>query len=59
MVRSNILNQELKTYYFASIHDYYDFYSDLLMKLHQQNPSAGYDAQAFYVHELSQARTLI
>lgn len=57
--RSRILNQELKTYYFAGVQDYYDFYCDLLMKQHEKDPSLGYNAEAFRVNELSQARTLL
>ncbi|MEB3279981.1 MAG: DUF2225 domain-containing protein [Lyngbya sp.] len=45
--------------FFASKQDYYEFYIDLLMELHQQNPSKGYDAQAFNISERSKARNLL
>ena len=52
-LRSKVVSQELRTSYFATVRDYYNFYIDLLMQLHKQNPSQGYDAQA-----LHRARTL-
>jgi CHAT domain-containing protein/Tfp pilus assembly protein PilF len=50
---------DLRQTFFASVQFYYQFYTDLLMQLHQQNPTEGYDAQAFHVSERSRARTLI
>ncbi|MEA5418579.1 tetratricopeptide repeat protein [Spirulina sp. CCNP1310] len=58
-LRSNITSTELRQTYFAQQQGYYQFYTDLLMQLHQQNPNQGYDAQAFHVSERSRARTLI
>jgi tetratricopeptide (TPR) repeat protein len=57
--RSKIYNRDLRTYYFATTQDFHTLYIDLLMKLHDQQPSKGHNAQALYVHELSQARTLL
>ena len=45
--------------FFASKQDYYEFYIDLLMELHQQNPNQGYDAEAFHISERSKARNLL
>jgi tetratricopeptide (TPR) repeat protein len=45
--------------FFASKQDYYEFYIDLLMELHQQDPSKGYNAQAFNISERSKARNLL
>ncbi|NET76492.1 CHAT domain-containing protein [Okeania sp. SIO1F9] len=45
--------------FFTSKQDYYEFYIDLLMELHQQNPSQGYDAQALNISEHSKARSLL
>jgi len=50
---------ELRQTYFATVQDYYQFYLDLLMELHQQQPNQGYDTQAFQVSESSRARTLV
>ncbi|MGB3405629.1 MAG: tetratricopeptide repeat protein [Microcoleaceae cyanobacterium] len=45
--------------FFASKQDYYEFYIDLLMELHQQNQNSGYDAEAFNISERSKARSLL
>jgi len=37
---------ELSTSYLATVQDYYEFYIDLLMQLHQANPNPGYDIKA-------------
>ncbi|NJL54255.1 CHAT domain-containing protein [bacterium] len=50
---------ELRQTYFASVQDYYQFYLDLLMDLHQQQPERGYDAQALAASESARARTLL
>ncbi len=44
--------------YFASKQKYHEFYIDLLMQLHQQNPSKGYDVLALQASERSRARSL-
>ena len=44
--------------YLASKHNYYEFYIDLLMQLHQQSPTAGYAELAFQASERSHARSL-
>ena len=58
-LRTKIASQELRTSYFASVHNYYNFYIDLLMQLHKQNPSQGYDALALKASERSRARGLV
>ncbi len=50
---------EARLDFFASKQDYYEFYIDLLMELHQQNPSKGYDAEALHISERSKARNLL
>lgn len=57
--RTNFSNQQLKTSYFATTNNYYKLYVDLLMQLHEKEPIKGYNAQALYIQELSQARTLV
>lgn len=44
--------------YFASKQKYHEFYIDLLMQLHQQNPTKGYDVLALQASERSHARSL-
>lgn len=57
--RSRISSQDLRVSYFASIHQHYEFYVDLLMQLHRARPSAGYDVQALQVSEKARARSLL
>ncbi|WP_204101771.1 MULTISPECIES: CHAT domain-containing protein, partial [Spirulina sp. CCY15215] len=57
-LRTKAPTTELRQTYFASVQDYYQFYIDLLMELHQNNPNKGYDARAFQASESSRARTL-
>ncbi|MEG4249975.1 CHAT domain-containing protein [Microcoleus sp. Pol10D4] len=58
-LRTQIGSQELRQSYFARNQDYYQFYIDLLMQLHQKNPDKGYDAQAFHASERARARSLL
>jgi CHAT domain-containing protein len=44
--------------YLALKHNYYEFYINLLMQLHQQSPTAGYKELAFQASERSHARSL-
>jgi tetratricopeptide (TPR) repeat protein len=57
-LRSNLKDPQLKTSYFATVQGYYQFKIDLLMQLHQQNSTQGYDAQSFETSDQSRARTL-
>jgi CHAT domain-containing protein/tetratricopeptide (TPR) repeat protein len=57
-LRSNIKDNQLKTSYFATVQDYYQFKIDLLMQLHQQDPTKRYDIQAFETSDQQRARTL-
>jgi tetratricopeptide (TPR) repeat protein len=45
-LRSKIAGPESRSSYFATVQDYYKFYIDLLMQLHQANPNSGYDVKA-------------
>jgi CHAT domain-containing protein/tetratricopeptide (TPR) repeat protein len=58
-LRRKVVNQDLRTSYFASVQSYYKFYIDLLMQLHKKNPSKGYDAEALHASERSRARGLL
>ncbi|MGK7925133.1 MAG: tetratricopeptide repeat protein [Spirulina sp.] len=58
-LRTRIDSQNLRASYFATVQDYYQFYIDLLMQLHQQNPDKGYNALALHVSERSRARGLL
>jgi CHAT domain-containing protein/tetratricopeptide (TPR) repeat protein len=58
-MRTRYANQELRSVYFSTVQDHYEFYIDLLMRLHKQRPSAGHDAAALQVSERSRARSLL
>ncbi|MBD2043696.1 CHAT domain-containing protein [Microcoleus sp. FACHB-672] len=58
-LRTQIASQELRQSYFAGNQDYYQFYIDLLMQLHQQDPTKGYDAEALHISERARARSLL
>ncbi|MBD2489736.1 CHAT domain-containing tetratricopeptide repeat protein [Aulosira sp. FACHB-615] len=58
-LRTKIDSKELRTSYFATVQDYYQFYTDLLMQLHKKEPSKGYAAQALHISERSRARGLV
>jgi CHAT domain-containing protein/tetratricopeptide (TPR) repeat protein len=57
-LRTKVISPELRQTYFSGVQGYYQFCIDLLMELHQQSPSQGYDKQAFNYSERSRARTL-
>ncbi|GBE91846.1 tetratricopeptide repeat protein [Nostoc cycadae WK-1] len=58
-LRSKIDSQELRTSYFATVQNYYQFYIDVLMQLHKQHPEQGYAALALETSERSRARSLL
>ena len=58
-IRGQLIAPENRTAYFTSVQNYYKFQIDLLMQLHQQNPTQGYNKQAFNLTERSKARTLL
>ncbi|ERT03636.1 tetratricopeptide repeat family protein, partial [Lyngbya aestuarii BL J] len=58
-LRTKIISQDLRTSYFSTVYGYYEFYIDLLMELHEQNPNQGYDAKALHASERGRARSLL
>ena len=58
-LRKSYTNTDEQSAYFASVQQYYKFHIDLLMELHNKNPTQGYDALALYTSERSQARGLV
>ncbi|MEG4806085.1 CHAT domain-containing protein [Microcoleus sp. F8-D3] len=58
-LRTKITNHELRISYFSTVHDYYQFYIDLLMQLHKTQPNSGYDIKAFEASERSRARSIL
>ncbi len=58
-LRIKVASQELRSSYFASEHQRFDFYIDLLMQMHQQRPSEGIVADALQASERARARSLL
>jgi len=58
-IRTRVTSQELRTSYFATVQNYYQFYIDVLMQLHKKDPSKGYDALALHASEQARARSLL
>lgn len=58
-LRSKGSDEELRTYYFANVQEYYSFYMELLMRLHRINPEGYYAAKAFWSNERARTRELV
>lgn len=58
-LRTEAHNQALRISYLAAKRNYYEFYIDLLMELHEREPEKGYDALALRNSERSRARSLL
>jgi CHAT domain-containing protein len=58
-VRAKAGAQEDRASYFATQQSIGEFYIDLLMRMHKQDPAAGYDAEAFQAAERERARSLL
>jgi CHAT domain-containing protein/tetratricopeptide (TPR) repeat protein len=57
--RARIRAEDLRVSFLASRRSDYEFYVDLLMRLHERRPSAGYDALAFEASERARGRNLL
>ncbi|HET7287792.1 MAG TPA: tetratricopeptide repeat protein, partial [Pyrinomonadaceae bacterium] len=57
--RANVLSQELRTSYFATVRSTYEFYIDILMQMHKQNPNSGFDRLGFAISEKARARSFL
>lgn len=58
-LRTNVSSHDLRASYFASVRQQHEFYVDLLMRLHRERPSEGFDAAAFEASERARARSLL
>ena len=58
-LRSKIASPSLRASYLASILRYYKFNTDLLVRMHRERPSAGFDAAALQLSERARARALL
>jgi CHAT domain-containing protein/tetratricopeptide (TPR) repeat protein len=57
--RGAIASDNLRVAYAVSVSDFYDFYVDLLLSQHRQNPQANFDRAAFEISERGRARSLL
>jgi len=58
-LRVNLKSQQLRAAYFASVRKYHELYVNVLMQLHRQRPSEGFDAMALQASENARARSLL
>lgn len=58
-LRSEVESQDLRTSYLASVHQYYELRTDVLMRLHKTHPRQGLAAAAFESSEQARARSLL
>ena len=58
-MRAKVASQDLRATFLAQHQDYYEFYTDLLMRLHQREPSKGHDLEALQASERARARSLL
>lgn len=58
-LRAKIASTELRASYLASYQHFYQLYINLLMQLHQSQPSKGFDALALQASERARARSLL
>ena len=58
-LRVNLKSQQLRASFFGSVRKYHELYISVLMQMHKQNPSAGYDSLALQASENARARSLL
>lgn len=58
-LRGESLNADTRMSFTASIQEYYEDGIELLMKMREQNPGAGYEREAFDLNEQSRSRILL
>ena len=58
-LREKVNSQDLRASYFASVRQQHEFYVDLLMRLHRERPSEGFEVAAFEASERARARSLM
>lgn len=57
--RTKVANRELRASHFALRRNHYEFYLDLLLRLHELEPNAGHAAAALAASEQARARSLL
>ena len=59
LVRTNVVSQDLRISYFATVHDYYELDVEILMRIDGRVPGMGFDRQALEASERGRARSLL
>jgi CHAT domain-containing protein/Flp pilus assembly protein TadD len=58
-LRANVHSQETRASFLATVAEYYEFDTDLLMRMHEAEPRSGHDAEALTISEQGRARSLL
>ena len=58
-LRTRITGQELRASYFSTVQEQFETYISLLMRMHREQPTKGYDALALQASERARARSMI
>ncbi|HYO64223.1 MAG TPA: CHAT domain-containing protein [Pyrinomonadaceae bacterium] len=58
-LRTKVAGQEMRALYVATVHQLYEFYVDVLMRLHSARGADGFAALAFEASERGRARSLL
>ena len=58
-LRTKVQSHELRATYFGTIHQQFNLYTDILMRLHQKRPNSGFDVMAFEANERGRARSML
>jgi CHAT domain-containing protein len=58
-LRVKVLSPSLRISYLDTVYKHYEFYVDLLMRMHQQDPHSGYQTLALEVNDHARAKTLL
>ncbi len=58
-LRAGLASHDLRSSYVATVHQQYELYIDILMSLHAEEPSAGFDRAAVEASEAGRSRTLL
>ena len=58
-LRRSVRSAALRAAYTATLHEYYELYVEVLMRLHRRDPGAGFAAQAFGAAEQARGRGLL
>ena len=58
-LRTKVQSHELRATHFGTIHQQFNLYTDILMRLHQKLPYGGFDVMAFEANERGRARSML